>query len=154
MQSRKLQTRDACRVKSRVFVRIACCFLPCLTTTLVVDFGYFFGLSAHPGATQSLWQLNALLAGGYTCKYLTLAVFPEEHWNIFPSAQEFISTQTFHALLGESKCFPSTNQCQLPVKTDFLPPDTLKSRSRRHFRDAFPYPNPQLHLLPALPVHS
>lgn len=49
-------------------------------------FWWFFGLFAHPGATQSLWQLNPLSAGGYTCKYLTLAVFPEEHWNIFPSA--------------------------------------------------------------------
>lgn len=63
-----------------------------------------FGLSARPGTTWTLWQLNTLSAGGNICKDLilcTLAAFSKEHWNIFPWAQEIVSTQTFHAVPGE-----------------------------------------------------
>lgn len=102
LQSTKLSTRVICRAKWKRFFLSGypvACFHGWQQLILVI-----FGLSARPGTTWTLWQLNMLSAGGNICKDLilcTLAAFSKEHWNIFPWAQEIVSTQTFHAVLGE-----------------------------------------------------
>lgn len=61
---------------------------------------------------HGLWQLNTLSAGGSICKCLilcTLAVFPKERRHLLPWAQERVSTQTLHAVLGN--VFPSSCCC-------------------------------------------